>query len=273
MLVVPVAAAFWLRRRPWYFAAATAGWVFATLPFWRHGFVLQTVQLVVVFLAVAPLAVLAATGTKGAFGRSPLRIPAVAGWVVLAVAVAALYWSGQYRDALAHPAVWQLTQVELLGVGVAFAWPVLGPGRVAIGWRVAYVMFGILYWSVVGLALESQHSRLAPGVSAAALHAGAGDLWTITLLASLLYAVLLLFEWLYVDLGRARNADRHNADEDARQLALWRAARREAGLADVRARESVVVRSRPAGSDRSERSFRSARWVPPADAELPETPE
>lgn len=277
-LVAPIVAAVWYttRRRavePWRagcFLAAVAVFVAATLPYAPRGFVLQSLQAMFLLLVVPPLLLLS-RGKVPAL-PTPARSAAVtrfvthpvAVWAVVGSAVIALYWSGQYRAAVEHPAVWQLTQLELVAAGCLFAWPAVASAhRPAIGWRLAHVLFGILYWSVVGMALESQHTGIAPGIGPAALHAGAGDMWTAAVLLTIAGSIGLVFEWLFADLDRARHADRVNADEDAHQLAAWRAVRREAALADVRASESVEVRSRPAGTDRSERSFSSARRAAP----------
>jgi hypothetical protein len=97
------------------------------------------------------------------------------------------------------------------------------------------------------------------------LHTGAGVLWSTGALFSIAVSIGVLVQWLQVDEGQARRADRYNSEEDARQLALWRRDRRAAALADVRARESVNVRSRPAGTERSDRSAQSARFWPAPD--------
>ncbi|MHB8505119.1 MAG: cytochrome c oxidase assembly protein, partial [Acidimicrobiales bacterium] len=130
-LVVPVAAAAWYtarrhgtdRRRVACFLAAAGAFVAATLPYSPGGFVLQSVQVVLLLLVVPPLLLLS-LGKGCAPTAGPRRSP-VAGavthpvvvWAIVGSAVVALYWSGQYRAALGQPAVWQLTQLELLALG------------------------------------------------------------------------------------------------------------------------------------------------------------
>jgi hypothetical protein len=88
-------------------------------------------------------------------------------------------------------------------------------------------------------------------------------MWSTGEMLTIILTIGILIQWLAVDEGHARRSDTINAEEDARQLAIWRAERRAVGLADVRARESVIVRSRPAGTRASDASAQSARAAAP----------
>ncbi len=187
-------------------------------------------------------------------------------WAVFAASLFALYLSRQYAWALSHAWGLQLVNLELLVVGCLFVWPVMGadprPKTLGIGWRILYVLLCVVYYSVLGLAMESQRHPIAPGITLSDLHTGAGVLWSTGALLSIALAIGILVQWLQIDEGHAQRADDANGEEDARQLALWRSERRAAALADVRARDSVVVRSRPAGTERSDQSAQSARTWP-----------
>ncbi|MDA8062967.1 MAG: cytochrome c oxidase assembly protein [Actinomycetota bacterium] len=219
----------------------------------------------------AELARRAVTGRLGRFVLHP-----VAAWVIYGTALLALYFSPEYRFGVAHPDVGLLIDLELVAVGWLLAWPLAGPDpkprEIGIGWRILAVMFATVYFSILGLAMQSEHQPIAPGVTVSAMHAGGGDLWTSAELLTIIATIGLLWQWLFVDLGRAQRADQRNAAEDAAQLAIWRAIRREAGLADLRARDSLIVRSRPSGTERSEEAFGSARAAPPRTPQGPPLP-
>jgi cytochrome c oxidase assembly factor CtaG len=188
-------------------------------------------------------------------------------WAAFAAALFVLYFSHQYRLSIEHAWILQLTNLELVVVGWLFVWPVIGvdprPLHLAIGWRLLYVLVATVYYSVLGLAMESQQTTIAPGLSVSDFHTGGGVLWTTGELLTIVMTIGILLQWLAVDEGRALRADSVNAEEDARQLALWRAERRAVGLADLRARRSVIVRSRPAGTAASDASAGSARVAGP----------
>ncbi len=280
----------WPLARTLLFAGAVVVVAIGTVPV-APGFVARAVQDLLLFLVAPPLLVLSGpltlaleAGGKGAelarravTGRVARAVMhPVTAWVIYGAALLGLYFGPEYRFGAAHPNVWLLIDLELVAVGWLFAWPLAGPDpkprQLAIGWRVATVLFGTVYFSVLGLAMQSQHHPIAPGVTVGAMHAGGGYLWSSAELLTIAATIGLLWQWLFVDLGRARRADRLNAAEDAAQLAMWRAARREAGLADVRARESVIVRSRPSGTERSDDAFASARPAPRHEPEAPPLP-
>jgi cytochrome c oxidase assembly factor CtaG len=217
----------WPPARSGAFALAIVLLAVATLSgltsFDKTSFSVNAVQQLGVFM-LAPVALclsapltLAIEGASGASGARLRRWitgtpglvlynPALT-WAVFAAAIFTLYLSHQYAWALAHAGGLDLVDLELLVVGCLFVWPVMGadprPRSLAIGWRMLYVLLCVVYYSILGLAMES--------------------------------------------------------------LALWRRDRRAAALADVRARESVNVRSRPAGTERSDRSAQSARSWPAPD--------
>jgi putative membrane protein len=193
----------------------------------------------------------------------------VLAWAIFAASTFALYLSREYAWALGHTGGLDLINLELLVVGCWWIWPVVGadprPRPLAIGWRMLYILLAVVYYSVLGLAMESQRTPIAKGLTVSDLHTGAGVLWSTGALLSIAMSIGVLVQWLQVDEGYAQRTDRRNAEEDAQQLAMWRSERRAAALADVRARESLNVRSRPSGSERSDRTARSARSWSPAE--------
>ena len=270
----------WPLDRTLLFAGALTVMAIGSVPV-LPGFVDRAVQDLALFLVAPPLLVLSGpltlgieAGGKGAqlarravTGRvAAVVMHPVAAWVIYGAALLGLYFTPEYRFGAAHPDLRLLIDLELVAVGWLFAWPLAGPDpkprELAIGWRITTVLLGTVYFSVLGLAMQSQRSPIAPGTTVAAMHAGGGYLWSSAELLTIAATIGLVWQWLFVDLGRARRADRFNAAEDAAQLAMWRAARREAGLADLRARESVIVRSRPSATERSEEAFGSARRAP-----------
>jgi cytochrome c oxidase assembly factor CtaG len=301
-LVVIVALALWyrhgtrvLRRRgttwppirsaSWAFALALVAAstlsgldAYATTSFSVHAVQqLGLFMLAPIFAALAAPATLAIESARPATGARIRRqiehgvgrvvLEPTFGWALYAATIFTLYFSGQYRLSIEHSWALQLTNLELLVVGCLFLWPVIGadprPRKLAIGWRLLYILVLTVSYAVLGLAMESQQTPIAPGLTVSDLHTGGGVLWTTGELLTILLTLGMLLQWLVVDEGYARRADNFNAEEDARQLAIWRAERRAVGLADVRARESVIVRSRPMGTSRSDASARSARAAAP----------
>lgn len=278
----------WPRARVASFAVAAAVVVVATLSglasFAGTDFAVYAVAQLGLFLLAPPFLVLAAPLTLAIETAPPARAARlrrwatgplarvighpVSAWAIYGAALFALYFTSQYRLGVEHGWALQLTSLELLAVGTLYAGVVMGadpkPHRLAVGWRILYLMLGTVFYSVLGMAMESQRHPLAPGLSVSGLHTGAGDIWTAAEIFAIVATVGVLYQWLMADEGHARRADRYNAEEDARQLAAWRAVRREAALADIRASESVIVRSRPAGTDRSDRSFLLTRSSPAA---------
>ncbi len=282
----------WPLTRTLLFAGALTVIALGSVPV-LPGFADRAVQDLALFLVAPPLLVLSGplslgleAGGKGAglarravTGRvAAVVMHPVSEWVIYGTALLGLYFTPEYRLGAAHPDLRLLIDLELVALGWLFAWPLAGPDpkprQLAIGWRIVTVLLGTVYFSVLGLAMQSQHRPIAPGVTVRAMHAGGGYLWSSAELLTIAATVGLVWQWLFVDLDRARRADRSNAAEDAAQLAIWRAVRREAGLADVRARESVIARSRPAGTGRSEEAFGSARAAPrrPAGPQTPSLP-
>jgi cytochrome c oxidase assembly factor CtaG len=290
----------WPRSRTASFALAVVIVAVSTLSgldaFVATSFAVHSVQQMGLFLLAPPFVALSAPvrllADSGGVSRAEriervVRSPLaklignpVTAWVLYGTALFVLYFGGQYRLGVEHAWALQLTNLELLAVGCLFAEVVLGadpkPYRLAIGWRVLYLLVATVFYGVLGLAMQSEQTRIAPHITVGNLHSGGGTLWSTAEVFAITATIGVVIQWLLVDEGHARRADRLNAEEDAAQLAAWRAARREAALADVRARDSVVVRSRPAGTDRSERSFGlgTARLRPsPEDTERAETAE
>jgi putative copper resistance protein D len=81
------------------------------------------------------------------------------------------------------------------------------------------------------MALESQTTPIAPGISPADVHAGGGLMWIAGEAIGLLGTLAIFVQWLRADERAARRNDRITAESDARQLAHWRATREAAARA------------------------------------------
>jgi putative membrane protein len=145
-----------------------------------------------------------------------LTSPVVA-WVLFGGSTVALYTTplleASLRSGLVHAAV----HLHLLLVGCLFCWTVVGvdplPNRMPHGGRLAAVLLALPFHAVVGLALVSSGSLLAPDfyTDLGAQHAGGAVLWATGELFGLAAAGIVLAQWMAADDREAARLDRRLA--------------------------------------------------------------
>jgi putative membrane protein len=150
-------------------------------------------------------------------------------WVIFAVSLFGLYFSPFFRVARAHESLLQLGHLELFLAGCLLIWPAVGADpiakRLAPGWRAVDVLFMLPFYTVFGMAMDSFTHTVATGITITDVH-GAGDvIWSAGEIIGLAVAAGILYQWLFVDLGRARREEAVDADTLATQAAVWRVSR------------------------------------------------
>ena len=169
-------------------------------------------------------------GPVGKVAASPLVT-----WPLYGGSLFVLYFTGLYAHSLTDTTVQQLVHLELVLTGCLFFWPVIAvdpvPRRLNYGIKILYLMLALPVYTVLGMALESQTTPIAPGISLADLHAGAALLWVSGEAVGLIGAIVVFIMWLRADERQARRNDGMNEEAAARQLALWRATRDAAARA------------------------------------------
>ncbi len=142
-----------------------------------------------------------------------LSSPVVA-WVLFGGSTVVLYTTplleASLRSGLLHAAV----HLHLLLVGCLFCWTVVGvdplPRRLPHGARLAAVLLALPFHAVVGLALVSAGSLLAPDFygDLGAQHAGGAVLWATGELFGVAAAGIVLAQWMGADEREAARRDR-----------------------------------------------------------------
>jgi cytochrome c oxidase assembly factor CtaG len=156
-------------------------------------------------------------------------------WTFYGLSLYLVYFTGLYAFALRHDAVLTLVHLGLLVAGCLFWWPAVGvdpvPYRPGQGARVFYMLLVLPLYTILGMALESQSRPLAPGMSLADMHAGAGAMWVSGEITGLIGTLVLFVLWLRADEKAAREHDGVTQASAATQLAHWRATRDAAARA------------------------------------------
>jgi cytochrome c oxidase assembly factor CtaG len=169
--------------------------------------------------------------------RLPARIIAfpLVTWILFAVSIFVLFLTGLFNDTLTSSTDQQLVFLGLLVVGYLHYWPVVDadpiPRRIAYWPRVLYLLLIFPVYAILGMTLESQETRLAPGISLGSLHLGAAIIWVAGETVALTGAIWIFAQWLRNDQRRAQAHDAGNQEAAERQLALWRASRDAAARA------------------------------------------
>jgi putative copper resistance protein D len=168
---------------------------------------------------------------KGATGSGVARVltnPVVA-WVIYAGCFALVYFTGLYRLGIEHGWVGSLIDFGMLIAGLIFFTPVLGedlpPRRLPPPTRLLYFIVGLPFFTIVGMALESQHKTVAPGLTLSDVHTGGGVLWTAGEFVAILGSIGMLVLWLRQEERSARQRDELDEDTAVAQAAAWRAER------------------------------------------------
>jgi putative membrane protein len=166
-----------------------------------------------------------------------LSHPAVT-WPIYGGSLFVLYLSPLYRYTLDHDVVRQLVNVETLVAGCLFFWPPFAIDRVGrpLGYwlRMLYLILLLPCHTIVGMTLESQSTRIAPGIGLTDLHTGGGLLWIAGEATGLLGTIAVFVGWLRRDLQAAQSRDQLEETSAAAALAHWRATREAAARAASR---------------------------------------
>ncbi len=156
-------------------------------------------------------------------------------WPFYGLTLFSLYFTGLYADTLRDPALHNLVHVHLILAGCLFWWPVVGldptPYRLSYAARIFYLLLALPFHTILGMALESQVTPLAPGMSLSDLHTGGGLMWVAGEAAGLLGTLAVFVLWLRADERAAKRNDRVGEAAAAVQLAHWRATRDAAARA------------------------------------------
>jgi putative copper resistance protein D len=198
-------------------------------------------------------------------------------WPLYGTSLFVLYFSGLYAYSLDHDVVHQLIHVHLLVVGCLFFWPAIGvdplPRRFNHGVRIAYLMLALPFHTLLGMSLESQTTRIAPGISLTDLHTGGGLMWVAGEATGLLCTLAVFIAWLRTDERAAKRNDRLGEATAAAQLAHWRATRdaaaRAAGAAWPAGRAPAAASPSRRAQARDARSATDARDVAAPDMAAP----
>jgi putative copper resistance protein D len=158
-----------------------------------------------------------------------------AAWLAFTASTLVLFFGGLVGDAIGNDAVRQGVYLWLVVAGWLFLWPVAdvdpAPRRLGYWPRIAYFLLAFPVFTILGMGLESQSSRIAPGVSLGSLHLGAAVIWVAGETVALAGVLSVFVQWLKADERQARTHDLDHEDAAARQLALWREARDAAARA------------------------------------------
>jgi putative membrane protein len=156
-------------------------------------------------------------------------------WPFYGVSLFALYFTSLYALTLRNQTVHNFVHLHLIVAGCLFWWPVAGadplPFRLGPWTKMLYLMLAMPFHTILGMALESQSTPIAPGMSLSSLHAGGGLMWVSGEAIGLLGTLVVFVGWLRSDEREARRYDRINEAAAAQQLAHWRATRDAAARA------------------------------------------
>ncbi len=180
--------------------------------------------------------------------RRALTHPVVS-WIPFAAALFVLYFTSLLATSVHSSTVAQLVSLGLVAAGVFLTWPLLSPDTPSV-WLgpfavMADILLLFLYFTVFGLAVESQGSTPVPGTSLSALHTAGGVIWTVGGLGSMLVVLYALA--LYLREEERHAPPRGTVDEvAAAQLATWRA-QATARQTEERAAPRTPTRPSPVG--------------------------
>jgi putative copper resistance protein D len=159
-------------------------------------------------------------------------------WPFYGLSVFGLYFTSLYAITVRDSAVHDLVHVHLIVAGCLFWWPAIGvdpiPNRLSHFGRMFYLLLAMPFHTILGMALESQSTPIAPGTTLTDLHTGGGLMWVAGEAAGLLGTIAVFVQWLRSDEREAKRHDRITEEAAARQLARWRATREAAARAASR---------------------------------------
>lgn len=183
-------------------------------------------------------------------------------WVAYTASLFGLYLLPVYRVTRSHLVLLELCHFELALVGCCFVWPVVGAdllgSRMGQGWRMAWLGFGIPYYSVFGMAMLSVGTTVAPGIGVTDVHAGGDVIWSTGEVIAVGGMAAVLVTWLFAELRRARSEEAIDREALDLQASMWRVSRilakTEAEKASERAAAlaAATVPARSRGSVRAD---------------------
>lgn len=156
-------------------------------------------------------------------------------WAFYGASIFGLYFTSLYATTLRNQTVHDLVHLHLIVAGCLFWWPAVAvdplPKRMSYGVRIAYLMLAMPFHTILGMALDSQTTPLAPGMGLADLHMGGGLMWVAGEALGLIGTIAVFVQWLRADERLARRNDRTSEEVAALQVAHWRATREAAARA------------------------------------------
>ena len=156
-------------------------------------------------------------------------------WMFYGISIFGLYFTSLYGLTLRNQTVHDLVHLHLIVAGCLFWWPAVAvdplPNRMSYGVRIAYLMLAMPFHTILGMALDSQTTRITPTTTLADLHAGGGLMWVAGEALGLFGTLAVFIYWLRADERAAKRNDRASDEVAAIQVAHWRATREAAARA------------------------------------------
>jgi putative membrane protein len=133
-------------------------------------------------------------------------------WMLFGGSMFALYFTKLYADTVGNTVLHDLTHLHFVVVGCLFFWPVVGldpvPHRLPFGGRILYIGVALPFHTILGMALLSQRTPIAAGLTIGDQQAGAGILWTAGEVMSVLAMIVVGVQWMNAEEREAARADR-----------------------------------------------------------------
>lgn len=133
-------------------------------------------------------------------------------WALFGGSLFVLYFSSLYAYTLHHPLVHDLVHVHFIVVGFLFFLPVVGidpgPHPLPFGGRLVYLFLALPFHTILGMALISQKTPLAPGMTITDMQTGGGIMWTAGEFLGILGGALVLYRWMKSEEREAIRLDR-----------------------------------------------------------------
>ncbi len=159
-------------------------------------------------------------------------------WCLFGVSLFAYYFTSLYAYSLRNQTFHELVHLHLIVTGSLFFWPAIGvdplPTRMSHWMRMLYMLLSMPFHTILGMALQSQTTPIAPNLSLSDLHSGGALMWVAGEATGLITTLAIFVQWLRADERAAKRSDRVNEAAAAAQLAHWRAVRDAATRAAAR---------------------------------------
>ena len=148
---------------------------------------------------------------------APVRVLThpVTAWFLFGGLMFALYFTGLYADTLRSVVLHDLTHLAFVMTGCLFFWPVVGldptPHRMSYGARMMYVMAALPFHTIIGVALITQTTLIAPGLTLTDQQTGAAILWTAGEFLGVIALIVVAAQWMTAEEREAIRQDRRLA--------------------------------------------------------------